>query len=616
MEIISKPLKLNFDNSVIKNLPIDPIKENYVRKVKGSCFSLVNTTPVKDPVMVSYYPEVLELLDISEEEAKSNLQELAECLCGNKKFEGGESAAHCYCGHQFGYFSGQLGDGRAIYLGEVLNKKGERWEIQLKGAGKTPYSRGADGRAVLRSSIREFLCSEAMYALGIPTTRAGTLVNSETYCSRDPLYQGKEIEENCAIVSRIAPSFIRFGSFEIFKGEDPLTKETGSSYGLEKELLPKMLNYLIDHHFKEFSEEKDDVKRYSLFYEEVVKRTAIMVAKWQCVGFCHGVLNTDNMSILGLTIDYGPFGFMDEFDRDFICNGSDHGGRYSYQNQPKMVKWNLEKLAEALNYCLPSDISKKILEEKYDLHFNEEYNSKMHKKIGLFNTKEEGDVKLVETFFDTLQATSCDMTNSFRLLNKIFLEEKDGKVVVNFEEAFKEILLQTNNLEHLLTKYTPNMPQKNLLKVYEFDQSNPGMLEQMGSQGERLLTELRKFKKFINFKDLTEETLLNKNTLLWKEWLLTYSERILRDFAGFEDIKDIKSFNEKRIKILNENNPRFVLRNYIAEKSIRLAKKGKYEEVNRLRDLFRIPFTEDEKYKEYESKPPDWAKDLCVTCSS
>lgn len=234
MEEISKPFKLNFDNSVLRCLPVDPIKENYVRKVKGSCFSLVKTTPVKEPILVSYYPEVLQLLDISEEDIKNNKEELTQCMCGNKQFEGSVFAAHCYCGHQFGYFSGQLGDGRAIYMGEIVNKKGERWEIQMKGAGKTPYSRGADGRAVLRSSIREFLCSEAMFALGIPTTRAGTLVNSESYCLRDPLYQGVEIEENCAIVSRIAPSFIRFGSFEIFKATDSLTKETGSSYGLEK----------------------------------------------------------------------------------------------------------------------------------------------------------------------------------------------------------------------------------------------------------------------------------------------------------------------------------------------------------------------------------------------
>ena len=241
MEITQKEINLNFDNSVLRTLPIDPIKENYVRKVKGAWFSIISTTPVKNPTLISYYPEVLKLLDLEEDTIKENIQQLTEYMCGNKKLEGSIYAAHTYCGHQFGYFSGQLGDGRAIYLGEVVNKKGERWEIQLKGAGKTPYSRGADGRAVLRSSIREFLCSEAMYALGIPTTRAGTLVNSESYCLRDPLYEGIEIEENCAIVSRIAPSFIRFGSFEIFKETDPLTNEAGPSVGLEKDMLPLML---------------------------------------------------------------------------------------------------------------------------------------------------------------------------------------------------------------------------------------------------------------------------------------------------------------------------------------------------------------------------------------
>ncbi|KAL5514995.1 hypothetical protein EMCRGX_G000100 [Ephydatia muelleri] len=250
-------------------------------------------------------------------------EDLAEYFAGNKILPGSDPAAHCYCGHQFGNFAGQLGDGCALYLGEVVNVAGERWELQLKGAGKTPYSCQADGRKVLQSSIREFLCSEAMFHLGIPTTRAGTCVTSDTPVARDIFYNGNVIYEKATVISRIAPTFLRFGSFEIFKTRDPQTGRSGPSVG-RMDILNQLLDYTI-----------------TSFFPEV-----------------HGedrVLNTDNMSIVGVTIDYGPFGFMDRYDPNHICNGSDDGGRYSYTNQPAICRWNLKKLAEALSPSLSSE---------------------------------------------------------------------------------------------------------------------------------------------------------------------------------------------------------------------------------------------------------------------
>ena len=264
----------------------------------------------------------------------------------------------------------------------ILNHflEGEIWELQLKGAGKTPYSRTADGKAVLRSSIREFLCSEAMWALGIPTTRAASLVLTDTLAERDPLYTGEVIDENCAIVMRVAPTFWRFGSFEIFKGP---------SQGLEKDLMPLMIEYILKYHYPEFleKEKSQNWKREDTVYEvycEITKRTAKLVALWQCYGFMHGVLNTDNMSILGLTIDYGPFGWMDFFNQGHICNHSDQGGRYSYENQPSICEWNLMKLADAFKHAADFTKMSTYCKENYDKLYNECYYSKMREKVHQF----------------------------------------------------------------------------------------------------------------------------------------------------------------------------------------------------------------------------------------
>ncbi|CAG2181014.1 unnamed protein product, partial [Oppiella nova] len=338
---------LEFDNKALRRLPLDAIEDNYVRSVSNACFSRVRPTPLSNPRLVSYSKSALKLIDISEEEVVS--EDFVQYMTGNKLMSGSEPASHCYCGHQFGTFAGQLGDGAVIYLGEVVTSCGDRWEIQLKGAGRTPYSREADGRKVLRSSVREFLCSEAMHGLGGATTRAATCVISDDKVVRDMFYKGEPTLEYCSVISRLAPTFLRFGSFEIFKTVDPMTGRRGPSVG-RNDILLSLIEYTIETFFPEIHNQMNisNVEKYKMFYKQVVNKTAQMVAFWQTIGFCHGVLNTDNMSIIGLTLDYGPFGFMDRFDWDHVCNTSDEGGRYSYAKQPEICKWNLFKFAEAL----------------------------------------------------------------------------------------------------------------------------------------------------------------------------------------------------------------------------------------------------------------------------
>jgi len=371
---------LQFVNRAVKSLPIDPKHDNRTREVPNACFSPVNPTPLKAPVLVAASKEALALLDITELDEKA----LAAVFSGNELLPGSFTAAHCYCGYQFGNFAGQLGDGAAIYLGEVQNKLGEKWEIQLKGAGMTPYSRQADGRKVLRSSLREFVCSEAMFHLGIPTTRAGTLVTSDSYVIRDKLYSGDAIQERCSVVLRIAQTFIRFGSFEIAKPADPTTGRSGPSEG-NTAIVKKLMDYVIENLFPEiWSQDISEHAKYKEFYRQVVIRTANLVAHWQTVGFCHGVLNTDNMSIYGLTIDYGPFGFLDRYNPYHICNGSDHHGRYDFKSQPDICYWNLYKLAEALQDLLPLKDAHEEL-KMYFLTFKESYLRIMRNKLGLLH---------------------------------------------------------------------------------------------------------------------------------------------------------------------------------------------------------------------------------------
>jgi uncharacterized protein YdiU (UPF0061 family) len=356
------------------SLPVDTITENYCRKVPNAIFSRVTPTPVKSPLLVAYSKPALALLGITD---VPNEQEVAEYLSGNQLLPGSIPMAHCYCGHQFGSFAGQLGDGAAILLGSSDNPiSGEQWELQLKGAGLTPYSRNADGRKVLRSSIREFLGSEHLFALKTGTTRAGTVITSfETTVTRDPYYDNNIIQEPCTIVSRIAPHFFRFGSFEIFRPNGP----SYNNHTLKQQLLHHIFTTHYPHllHNQTFTTTTTAttsgvtgyprlVPGYAVqsLYREIAQKTAWLVAQWQTIGFVHGVLNTDNLSIDGITIDYGPYGFLEYYDPEYTPNGSDHSARYAYSEQPTICGWNLGKLGEALNEAL-------ILEEEEEEEIKE-----------------------------------------------------------------------------------------------------------------------------------------------------------------------------------------------------------------------------------------------------
>ena len=388
-------------------------------------------------------------------------------------------------------------------MGEIINSCGQRWELQLKGSGLTPYSRDADGRKVLRSSIREFLCSEAIHHLGGPTTRAATCVTSDDKVVRDMFYKGDNKLETCSVISRIAPTFIRFGSFEIFKTLDQMTGRKGPSVG-RIDILTKLTDYVIETFFPDI--ENQNIPRnekYKLFYREVVTKTAQTVAFWQSVGFCHGVLNTDNMSIIGLTLDYGPFGFMDRFDWDHVCNSSDDGGRYSYAKQPEICKWNLFKLAEALQPLIPLDESKEIIEEFYYKTFNTEYTQKMLKKFGLFQSFEQtdGDIvsdeHLIHSFLDTMDKTGADFTNCFRCLNIVSVcGLPDHKKSI--DELKTYLLSQCSSLEEIIEANESSFDSREFQLFLVLMQTNPQLLEMLGKGPkaiERVIAKIEKTDK-------------------------------------------------------------------------------------------------------------------------
>jgi len=607
-----KLANLNFDNTSLKELPLDKVRENYIRRaVKNACYSRVDLTPVKNPKVVAVSKEALELIDLDIDETKN--EDFAEYFGGNKPLPGSDPAAHCYCGHQFGHFAGQLGDGRAILLGEIVNHKGERYELQFKGAGQTPYSRDADGRAVLRSSIREFLCSEGMFHLGVPTTRAATLVTSDSYVARDLKYDGNPIRERATVVLRIAPTFIRFGSFQIVLPQDPLSGRSGPSTG-NALILRDLVHYVIKYHYPEiWKMEVDDEKKYEEFYRQVVIRTAKMVAEWQCVGFVHGVMNTDNMSILGLTIDYGPFGFLDAFNPEFISNATDQEGRYSYKNQPSICKWNLEKLAEPLNYLIPLEVSQKILEETFDAEYEKHYMQKMKKKLGLFKEISE-DKELVDELLSTMKDTGGDFTNIFRILSQVALPVDEMAKVVE-KEVLDYILSQLISLPSLLKLNAPRITPRELQMMVSMIEQAPWMLQMMGKSPQFVNDELKRMERYDELKKITIDEKREKDTETWTKWLMKYKARLQTELAGVSDVEELK---KQRVSTMNSNNPKYILRNYIAQQAIALAEKGDFSEVNTLHEVLKRPYEEQPEVKEkkYDSVPPDWASNICLTCSS
>jgi uncharacterized protein YdiU (UPF0061 family) len=397
--------QLTFDNSFTRDLPADSSDENRPRQVSGAAYSRVSPTPTEHPALIAYSPEVLAMLDLDIDALDDTF---TQALSGNRVLDGMDTHAMAYAGHQFGNFAGQLGDGRAITLAEVVTTEHGRQTLQLKGAGPTPYSRTADGLAVLRSSVREFLCSEAMYHLGVPTTRALSLCLTGDKVMRDMFYDGRPALEPGAVVCRVAPSFIRFGNFELF------------GWRQELDNLRTLADYTIRTHFPELGEPSPEV--YAAWFHEIARRTADMVIHWQRVGFVHGVMNTDNMSIHGLTIDYGPYGWLEDYDPGWTPNTTDNQmKRYRYGAQPAICQWNLTQLANAI-YPLIEDVEPlQAGLEGYVERFNEERPRMMAAKLGLadFDPNDSHDYGLVERLTDLLPAIETDMTLFFRGLASV-----------------------------------------------------------------------------------------------------------------------------------------------------------------------------------------------------
>jgi uncharacterized protein YdiU (UPF0061 family) len=386
--------ELRFTDRFVQALPADPREDLNIRQVHEACYSRVQPTAVPKPEMIVLVPEVAALLGLD----PTPTPELTEVLAGNRVLPGMKPYAACYGGHQFGTWAGQLGDGRAITLAEVENARDETWEIQLKGAGPTPYSRRADGRAVMRSSLRELVCSEAMHHLGIPTTRALSLVATGQPVNRDMLYDGHPADEPGAVVCRVARSFLRFGSYEIHRAREDFTT------------LKKLVEFTLERYYPEH------VGDVAGFYREVMQRTAWLVSEWMRVGFVHGVMNTDNMSILGLTIDYGPYGWLEPFDPDWTPNITDASGRrYRFGHQPNVAHWNLAQLARALAPIAGDLEPIQQALDGFPGEFSTHYRSTMLRKLGLPGTH-GGDDALLSELAELMIATQPDYTLFFRHL--------------------------------------------------------------------------------------------------------------------------------------------------------------------------------------------------------
>ena len=427
-------------------------------------FTRLEPTGFATPFLVNYNLDAAALIKLDELEI--------DYFCGNKLISGGDYLASVYSGHQFGHYVPQLGDGRAIMIGEASG-----WEVQLKGSGKTPYSRFGDGRAVLRSCIREYLCSEAMHNLDIPTTRALCIIGSDEDVQRETV-------EKAAMLTRLAPSHIRFGHFEYFY------------YTGQHKELRELVDFVIEHYYPGASHEE--------FFEQVVLKTAALIAQWQAVGFAHGVMNTDNMSILGLTIDYGPFGFMEEYDPAYICNHSDHSGRYAFDQQPYIGLWNLHALAQSLAPVVSNERAGEIL-QKYQPEFARVYTKLMWNKLGF---EEAQEPQLLGQLLDLMEKNRTDYTNFFRKLSS-------GEFPQGFDAWYQGYL-----------KNKPN-----------------------------------------------------------------------------------------RILMLRSN-PKYILRNYMAENAIKEANNGDYSEITKLLKILQKPYDEQAENEVYASNSPNWAKNLEVSCSS
>ncbi len=510
------PLK----NIFVAALPGDLQESNHPRMVLSGFYSKVLPKNVVSPSMIIFSKEVAELLGLSKSFVESEI--FLSIMSGNVVALNSIPYAMCYGGHQFGHWAGQLGDGRAINLGEIITQDGIQ-TIQLKGAGPTPYSRTADGFAVLRSSIREFLCSEAMFHLGVPTTRALSLMLSGEQVMRDMLYNGNPEYEKGAILSRVAPSFIRFGSFEIWASRQEVDK------------IKLLADYTIAMHYPHLKEMED---RYFLFFEAVANKTCDLVIAWQRVGFVHGVMNTDNMSILGLTIDYGPYGWIDNYDPNWTPNTTDMPGRrYRFGNQPMVAQWNLLQLANALYpLILDKDRLKGIIED-FGNQFTNKYQQMMRNKLG-FHTEKDIDPVIIKQTEQVLYHCNIDYIILFRLLSHITHDMTLSAMRTAIEPA-----------------------------LYEAD-LDPHMEELLAS------------------------------------WLTTYQQRI-----RLENVS-----HDERKRQMNQVNPKYVLRNYMAQIAIEAADKGDYSLIHELHEMLKLPYAEQPEYQRWFAKRPEWALEK-VGCS-
>lgn len=518
---------LNIDNSFTRELEGDPILENYIRQVQNASYSFVEPQKSNQPKLIHVSKQVSAQIGLTEKDIQSD--QFLNLVTGNDSLVNSKPYAMNYGGHQFGNWAGQLGDGRAINIAEGLHKD-KRFVLQLKGAGKTPYSRRGDGRAVLRSSIREYLCSEAMYHLGIPTTRALSLSLTGDKVLRDILYDGNPAYEPGAIVSRVAPSFIRFGNFELFSQRDDIKS------------LKRLTDYTINHFFPHLG--APSKATYIAFFKEVLDRTLDVIIHWQRVGFVHGVLNTDNMSILGLTIDYGPYGWLEAYDHSWTPNTTDlPQKRYRFANQHNVGLWNLYQLANAL-YPLIEELEpiEQIL-ESYQSAFTKKYLAMLRAKLGLEKELPE-DIELLDQLDQALILTETDMTLFYRKLST-FNMNKPMQGIDTIRDAF----------------YVKDGPDQEVMEK-------------------------------------------------WNAWFIKYSQRLKAETAS----------DAERKQKMNNTNPKYVLRNYMAQLAIDAAEQGDYSLIDELYTMLQNPYEEQPQFEKWFAKQPQWAahKVGCsmLSCSS
>ncbi len=473
-------------------------------------FSAHQPQALSDDFLIHFNGQVADLLGIDRDAVEQN--DFLDIFTTKKPFDGFKPIAMCYAGHQFGHYVPRLGDGRAILLAQLRDKDNRPWDLQLKGAGPTLYSRGSDGRAVLRSSIREYLCSAAMHGLNIPTTHALFLSGS-----REEIYR-EQIEPG-AMVLRVAPSHIRFGSFEYY------------FYSQRHDDLKRLGAYVLEQYYPHLLAEANP---YLSFLNEVIEVTAKLIAKWQAVGFAHGVMNTDNMSIHGITLDYGPFGFIEQFDPQYICNHSDHQGRYAFSKQPEIGLFNLSCLAQALLPLLHDDADEAVKLAKaalanYQAIFVGHYAELMAEKLG-FTCVIENERKIVTALLDVLEANHVDYTLFFRTLSQQLSAEDKNKC--------RDLFIDRAS----------------------FDQ-----------------------------------------------WYEIYQNRLLQENV----------LPETRSEQMKKVNPKYILRNYMAEIAIRKAQdENDYSEIEDLMKILSDPFKEHSSYEHYAGHPPEWSKNIEVSCSS